>query len=84
MGLLKLIALSFPRRKHLGYGKVTSDGTLPAALAVGHHARKSAIMSGFSNGHYFPLKEATERILLIVNLTSNFVAGRKTLTAAAY
>jgi hypothetical protein len=34
-------------------------------------------MSGFSNGHYFPLKEATERILLIVNLTSNFVAGRK-------
>jgi len=34
-------------------------------------------MSGFSNGHYFPLKEATERILLIVNLTSNFVAGQK-------
>jgi len=37
-------------------------------------------MSGFSNGHYFPLKEATERILLIVNLTSNFVAGRKSIT----
>lgn len=36
-------------------------------------------MTGFSNGHYFPLKEATERILLIVNLTSNFVAGRKIL-----
>ena len=32
-------------------------------------------MLGFSNGHYFPLKEATERILFIVNLTSNFVAG---------
>src|SRR2546426_49722 len=49
--------------------------------AVGQFPHKSAIMAGFSNGLY-PFLKATERILLIVNLTSNFATalGRRLLT----
>src|ERR1041385_3645242 len=43
-------------------------------LEVGQFPPKSAIIASFSNGLYSPLTISTERILYVVNLTSNFAA----------